>query len=370
MLSAALLAALVSVAPAAPASAPGERSTLQVAVVLYPGVELLDFAGPGEVLQVAGGMAASRGVRATRVFTVATTKQPIVSQGFVRVVPEFSVEDAPRPDLLVIPGGSSNRLTEDERFLRWLDEVKGSATTLTVCTGAFAAWKAGLLDGRAATTHYTAVERLRQVATKTTVVEGRRFVDGGKVITTAGVSAGIDGALHLVAARFGRAVADRTARYMEYHWTPEASLAKDYVYLDPSLDERGRALQQAELLEEERSWSAAASAYRAITGVDANDAFAWLGLARALTESGDAAGALAAAQKAAIGPTRGDALFTTARLHARAERRAEALDAIEAAAAAGFGAWWLLERTPELETVRREPRFEAVLARLKAPAGS
>jgi len=146
--------------------------------------------------------------------------------------------------------------------------------------------------------------------------------------------------------------------------------APDGPRVDPSLDERGRALQQAALLEEEGSWTAAASAYRALAAGDASDGFAWLGLARALTEAGDAAGALAAAQKAAAGPTRADALFTTARLHARAGRRAQALDAIEAAAGAGFGAWWLLERSPELEAIRAEPRFQAVLARLKAPSAS
>lgn len=357
--------ALAAVTSATPAAAP---ATLQIAIVLYPGVELLDFAGPGEVLSAAGNVAAQRGVPATRVFTVAATKVPLLSQGFVTVVPEFSVDDAPRPDVIVIPGGNSDQLTDSPAFMRWLSAVQGDATTLTVCTGAFAAWKAGMLDGLTATTHYGAVERLREAATKTKVVDGRRFVDNGKVITTAGVSAGIDGALHLVARRFGRAVADETARYMEYHWTPEPWLARGYTHLNPSLDERGRAHQQAGLLQADGDHAGAARAYRALTAQDAQDAFAWLGLADALGDAGDGPGALAAARKASsFEATRGDALFMVACQEARAGRRAEALQAVEAAAKAGFKAWWLLERTPALEPLRAEPRLRAVIAALRSP---
>ena len=362
--------ALATTLSAAPAS--GARpATLQVAIVLYPGVELLDFAGPGEVLAAAGNAAAQRGVPATRVFTVASTKEPIVSQGFVKVLPEFSVDDAPRPDVVVIPGGSSGQLTDDPRFMRWLAAVQAEATTLTVCTGAFAAWKAGMLDGLTATTHHGSTARLRQLATRTTVVDGRRFVDNGKVITTAGVSAGIDGALHLVARRFGRAVADETARYMEYHWSPEPWLARGYTHLNPSLDERGRAHQQAGLLQADGDLAGAARAYRALAAQDPEDAFAWLGLADALGEAGGGAEALAMARKASgFEATRGDALFLVACEEARAGRRAEALQAVEAAVKAGFRAYWLLERAPTLEGLQAEPRLRAVIAALRSPARS
>ena len=364
--------ALATLATAAPAgSKPAAPRTLNVAIVLYDGVEVLDFAGPAEVLSSAGDLAASRGVPATRVYTMASRKDPIVSQGFVRIVPEFSVDDAPTPDIVVIPGGNSNRLTDDPRFMSWLAGVQGGATTLTVCTGAFAAWKAGMLDGLTATTHYGSTSRLRQVATKTTVVDGRRFVDNGKVITTAGVSAGIDGALHLVARRFGRAVADRTAQYMEYHWTPEPWLAKDYAYLNPSLDERGRALQQADLFRGSRSWADAVRAYRAVLALDPDDANAWLGLVEPLVETGDGKGAMAAAKKATgYEATRGEAWYATACLYARSGQRTEALDAVERAASSGFKAWWALEQDDDLASVRADPRFQAVVARMKAPPAS
>jgi transcriptional regulator GlxA family with amidase domain len=148
-----------------------------------------------------------------------------------------------------VPGGSSGSVSGDAEFVAWVKSAAGKAdVTLTVCTGAFVLAKAGLLDGKEVTTWYDAVERLRRDAPKSTVLAGRRFVDSGRFITTAGVSAGIDGSLHLAARLFGRVVADQTARYMEYHWTPEPYLAKGYALLNPSADEAGRRLQMAEIL--------------------------------------------------------------------------------------------------------------------------
>jgi transcriptional regulator GlxA family with amidase domain len=246
-----LIMALAAAGPAAAADTPGSR-TRNVAVVLYEGVEVLDFAGPAEVFAAAAGRAGTGDRPAFRAYTMAATRDPIVSQGFVRILPEFSIDDAPRPDVLVLPGGSSGRLTSDPRFMAWVTKAMQEAeVTLTVCTGAFVAAKAGALDGKTVTTWYDAIERLRQAAPRATVQEGRRFVDNGSIVTTAGVSAGIDGALHVVARLVGRSAADRTARYMEYHWAPESYLARSYSYLNPGLDAAGRAAQQAGLAADE-----------------------------------------------------------------------------------------------------------------------
>jgi transcriptional regulator GlxA family with amidase domain len=204
--------------------------TRNVAVVLYEGVELLDFAGPGEVFSAAANFGAVDGKPAFRVYTVATTKAPLTSQGFLKVVPEFSIEDAPAPDLIVIPGGNSSTLTNDARFMAWARKAfKGAEVSMSVCTGAFVLGKAGLLDGRSATTWFGATEKLRTAVPGTTVQEGRRFIDQGPVVTTAGVSAGIDGALHIVARLLGRDVAEKTAQYMEYRWSPEPYLVGSYA---------------------------------------------------------------------------------------------------------------------------------------------
>jgi transcriptional regulator GlxA family with amidase domain len=205
------------------------HKTRNVAIVLYEGVELLDFAGPSEVFAAAANIAAAGETPAFRVYTVARSKAPIVSQGFVRIMPEFSVEDAPRPDIVLFPGGNSAAFSGDPKAMAWAQRaIDGAEVAMSVCTGAFILVKAGVLDGKTATTWYGAIEKLRAAAPRTNVQDGRRFVDQGRVLTTAGVSAGIDGALHLVARLHGRSAADKTARYMEYRWSPEPYLAGGY----------------------------------------------------------------------------------------------------------------------------------------------
>jgi transcriptional regulator GlxA family with amidase domain len=185
-----------------------------VAVFLYEGVELLDFGGPGEVFAVTDGF---------NVYTVAAGADPITSQGFVGVAPEFATADAPQPDILVLPGGLVGAPLADDGVIDWIRAAGERAEiSLSVCTGAFLLAKAGLLDGLQATTWHGAIERLREFAPKTTVLEHTRFVDNGKIVTTAGVSAGIDGALHVVSRLMGEQTARETARYMEYdRWVPE-----------------------------------------------------------------------------------------------------------------------------------------------------
>lgn len=229
-----LLLLLLGVAPtlsgAEPTAKPTKPATRNVAIVLYEGVELLDFAGPGEVFSAAANFGAVAGQPAFRVYTVATSKATLTSQGFLKVIPDFTIDDAPTPDLIVIPGGNSATLTNDPLFMAWARKAfTGAEVSLSVCTGAFVLGKAGLLDGRSATTWFGAIEKLRKAVPHASVQEGRRFIDQGPVVTTAGVSAGIDGALHVVARLLGRDVAERTAQYMEYRWSPEPYLIGSYA---------------------------------------------------------------------------------------------------------------------------------------------
>jgi len=185
-----------------------------VAVLLYEGVELLDFGGPGEVFAATEGF---------NVYTVAATADPIVSQGFVRITPEYTLDDSPRPDILILPGGATGGPLRNEKVIEWIRAVADDLeVALSVCTGAYLLAKAGLLDGLKATTWHGAIDNFREFAPHTMVLENTRWVDNGKVVTTAGVSAGIDGALHVVARLKGEKVAASTARYMEYDkWVPE-----------------------------------------------------------------------------------------------------------------------------------------------------
>jgi transcriptional regulator GlxA family with amidase domain len=187
-----------------------------VAIFLYEGVELLDFAGPGEVF------AASKNFN---VYTVSVDGKPVVSQGFLHIQPDYSLDRAPNPDIIILPGGNTRPSVSNNEVIEWIRKNSSTQLLMSVCTGAFLLAKAGLLEGKKATTWHGAIDRFRQFAPATEVMENTRFVDNGNIITTAGVSAGIDGALHVLEKIHGKEEALRVARYMEYDkWVPENGL--------------------------------------------------------------------------------------------------------------------------------------------------
>lgn len=193
-----------------------------VGVLLFEGVAVLDVAGPFEVLTRAR---LEPGVESRHteddalfdVFTVAKTGEPVTATGGIVIVPRHSFADAPRIDLLLVPGGFGTRpVLQDAETIDWIRRTAASAQrTASVCTGALLLARAGLLDGRRATTHWGAFGLLTSLAKDVTVDREARFVDDG-VMTSAGVASGMDLALHIVETLFGRAVADETARYIEY----------------------------------------------------------------------------------------------------------------------------------------------------------
>ena len=189
----------------------------KVAILIFDDVEVLDFAGPFEVFGIAGERS---GVRHFEVFTVAESRAPVAARNGLSVNPTYAVDDCPAPDIIVVPGGiGSRRAMRNPALLDWVRRASGLAElTLSVCTGALVLGAAGLLDGLRATTHHTAIDLLREMAPRASVVEGERFVDNGRVIAAAGVSAGIDMALHVVERLLGTDVARETARQMEYEY--------------------------------------------------------------------------------------------------------------------------------------------------------
>lgn len=211
------LASLLLAGPARASDDAKEPRKRNVAIVVHEGVELLDFAGPGEVFS-----SANQG-KAFRVFTVGPSASPVKSQRFLTITPEFTIANCPKPDIIVIPGGQTKVLLENPEFINWIKaRAPETEVMLSVCTGAFVLADAGLLDGLEATTHYGSIANLKR-RPNIKVRADKRFVDNGKIVTTAGVSAGIDGALHLVSRLCGSMTAERTAKYMEYRWTPETS---------------------------------------------------------------------------------------------------------------------------------------------------
>ena len=187
----------------------------RIAIGLWDGVEELDFAGPYEVLTAW----ARDSERPISVRTVADTTDPVTCAHGLQVVPDVAWSDVGGLDLFVLPGGNSRPLREDRMFVQRMRDLAGAGTLMTsVCTGALVFGEAGLLAGRPATTHWSALESLGGYGAK---VDGEaRFVDDGDVITAAGVSAGIDMALHLIARLESVERAQSIRRYIQYDPAP------------------------------------------------------------------------------------------------------------------------------------------------------
>ena len=206
-------AALLGAAMNARAIGPAEARPRNLAILLFPGVQIIDYTGPWEVF----GHAVRGGSPAFRIYSVAERREPLSTSMGMTVVPDFAMADAPSPDVLVVPGG--NVPLGSETTLQWIRaSARRAEIVFSVCNGAFLLSRAGLLDGLEATTFAGAIDALRREAPKTRVVSGRRWVDNGKIITAAGLSAGLDGALHVVERVAGREAAVRAATVMEYDW--------------------------------------------------------------------------------------------------------------------------------------------------------
>lgn len=188
-----------------------------VAILLFDHAEIIDFAGPWEVFGGAG----------YKVFTVAEKTDPVNCVYGQRVVADYTFENGPRADVLLVPGGGVGEAVNNPKLVEWVQSnAKGASYVMSVCTGAFILAKAGLLDGLTATTVRGGIDRLASAGRNIKTVYDRRYVDNGKVITTAGLSSGIDGALHLVSKMQGRGTAQEVALGIEYNWDPEAKFAR------------------------------------------------------------------------------------------------------------------------------------------------
>ena len=182
-----------------------------VAILIFPDVEVLDFAGPFEVFAVADELEQHR---LFNVFTVAELSSVVHARNGLQVVPNHTFESSPKPDIVVVPGGFGTRaLLENSTVLDWIRHHAASAElVVSVCTGSLVLAKAGLLAGKQATTHYLRHDLLREIEPRAIVREDRRFIDEGNIATSAGISAGIDLSLHLVGRLHGASVAEATAR--------------------------------------------------------------------------------------------------------------------------------------------------------------
>jgi transcriptional regulator GlxA family with amidase domain len=192
----------------------------QTAILIFNDVEVLDFTGPFEVFSVTRLNEDRRREEPSpfNVFLVAETKARVTATGGLKVLPDYDLETCPPTDLLVIPGGWGTRTEmNNERLLKWIAERSKQVERLaSVCTGSLLLGKAGLLSGKRATTHWRVLDWMQELFPKTTVEKNLHFVEDGSVFTSAGISAGIDMSLRIVAHYFGDAIARATAKHMEY----------------------------------------------------------------------------------------------------------------------------------------------------------
>ncbi len=192
---------------------------LTFGLFLFDDVEVLDACGPFEVFSTAARLGAP-----ARVVTIARRPEPVVARGGLRLIPDHSTADHPPIDVLVVPGGVTRAVEADRSAIDWIAARHAEAQlTAAICTGAFLLAEAGVLEGLRATTHWQDEDELEARWPAIRVEREPRWVDEGDVITSAGISAGIDMSLHVVRRLFGEELARGTARLMEYEWRDAGS---------------------------------------------------------------------------------------------------------------------------------------------------
>ncbi|SOD57538.1 DJ-1/PfpI family protein [Pseudoxanthomonas wuyuanensis] len=213
----ALLLPWLAAAPVQAAHAPHSQPEIQVGILLFDGVQIVDFAAPYEVFGQAG----------FGVSTVSAHGKAVTTAMGLKVTPDASFADAPQFDVLLVPGGDVGHAERDPVLLDFVRTRSGQARqVLTVCTGASILAATGLLDGLKATTFHNALKPMAAAYPKVTVVDDVRWADNGKIVTSAGLSSGIDAALHIVAKLRDEEAARAVALHLEYDWDPEGGFVR------------------------------------------------------------------------------------------------------------------------------------------------
>jgi len=205
-ISAFVLCVFSTAAPAATDQRPG------VAILMFDGVQIIDFSGPYEVFGHAG----------YRVFTVSSDGKDVTTAMGLHVKVDYSFDSAPVAEVVVVPGGEVETAMHDSPTLAWVKRASSSAKqVMSVCTGSFILAGTGLLDGQSATTFHMQFDEMARHFPKVTIRRDQRWVDAGKFVTSAGLASGIDTALHVVGRLRGMDKARNIAMHLEYDWSPE-----------------------------------------------------------------------------------------------------------------------------------------------------
>jgi transcriptional regulator GlxA family with amidase domain len=196
--------------------------TRNVGIYIFDEIEVLDLGGPFEVFSTASRMKSRLQLGAEKpfeVFTIADAIRPVRAHGGLRLQPDFDIANHPGIDIFIVPGGVVTAELKRDSIIKWIAQTAAkSSLTASVCTGAFLLGKAGLLESKTITTHWEDVDDFRAMFPDIPVQEKKRWVDAGKIVTSAGISAGLDMSLHLVSRLESEELAVRTARQMDYDW--------------------------------------------------------------------------------------------------------------------------------------------------------
>ncbi len=190
---------------------------MNIAIYIYDQAEVLDFSGPFEVFSTASRITESDQV--SSVFLVGETGRTVTARGGFSVNPAFGFHDHPHVDLLIVAGGVHAEELKKPQVLNWIAITAKKATVVaSVCTGAFLLAEAGVLTNQNVTTHWEDIPDLKKNYPRLHVHAGKRWIDEGDIVTSAGISAGIDMSLHLVSRLHSRELAEKTAQQMEFDW--------------------------------------------------------------------------------------------------------------------------------------------------------
>lgn len=191
---------------------------MNVGIYIYDQAEVLDFSGPFEVFSTATRV--SPGDDPFNVFLVAESTNTITARAGYRVLPDYGFNDHPQIDVLIVAGGVYTEEIKKPQVIKWISHQADSASIVaSVCTGAFLLAKAQVIQSQKVTTHWEDIADLKSMFPALQVIEGVRWVDQGRVLSSGGISAGIDMSLHLVSRLYGRELAEKTARQMEFAWS-------------------------------------------------------------------------------------------------------------------------------------------------------
>jgi transcriptional regulator GlxA family with amidase domain len=204
---------------------------LTVGILIFDQVEVLDVAGPFEVFSITRLNEERRQEESSSPFRILLVSEklcPVLAIGGLRFTPDVTIDNCPELDLLIVPGGWGTRTeVKNVNLLKWIaNRASKNMLTASVCTGSSLLGKAGLLDGREATTHWRAFDFLSQSAPNAYIREDVRFTLSDPIFTSAGISAGIDMALLIVSHFFGSKIGQATARQMEYPY-PRSNRRRD-----------------------------------------------------------------------------------------------------------------------------------------------